>query len=541
MYHRGLRENLEAYLDVKYIATPNTDEDQVTFFFNSLVKVLDRNPELVKKLPEARVRVTDEGGVDDSLSYALYTYPLVDMRYGTRFEHTVPTESKLACVSTAAEIPVALLYAQQLGKTTILGGTADAFYYPATKSRDSPGELTAGSGGATLVISRNPRLVTIDPSSVREYSDLMQDFWRGKFLGQNMVVHLKRYPELAEKGSRSEVAYELPAYKVVEQIERDVLHGSLLEHVQFIVAHRANGMMVWKTGASFGVHTLRTFHPKQYADVLDEIRSINPKVEEEPFLNGLENYHQSLEVLLRLSQATKLLRRKQSDVLLGKLDEGKQMISYYLGKLDSLVGETHDELGMMSDNASRLSNSDMLDKLKPLEAEVSRFDERRRAYIRAFMKTGYYQSECEPKVRDSLGLTRYEGNLYPAQQASGLQSAIIMSQLRGENIVGKRVFFYGMGSGAAGIGFIGRFNEGVVEYAKNTDVSMINNEQNLTILTSKDPGGLELYDKLLRRKIKEPLPQVRSDDKVVVLATVFRDRERSYAFRDGGAARKLRV
>ncbi|MDE1855515.1 MAG: hypothetical protein KGH57_04330 [Candidatus Micrarchaeota archaeon] len=541
VYHRHMRNNLETFLDVRFIATPNIDEDQVTFFFNSMVKVLDKNPELVEKLPDVRLRVTDEGGIDDSLSYALYTYPLVDMRYGTKFEHTVPIEGKLACISTGAAVPEALDAAILHGTITILGGTADAFYQPASKLRKSPGELTAGSGGATAVISRNPRLVTIDRESVREYSDFMLDFWRGKVLGKNMVVHLKRYPELAENGARSEVAYEFPAYKVVDQIEREVIHGSLLEHVDFIVAHRANGMMVWKTGASLGVHTLRTYHPARYGETLDEIRRINPEVEREPFLDGLKNYHQSIEVISKLSQVTKLLKRRDSQVVLGKIDEGKQMIGYYLGALDSLVGETHDELRKMAENRLKLSNAEMLTDLRPLQKKVDDFDMERRSFIRAFMKTGYYKEELVPKVQDSLELPRYIGNAYPAQWLFGLQSTAVMSQRRGKDIVGKKVFIYSMGSGAAGMGFIGRFNEGVVEYARNTDVSLINDEQKMTVLTSMEKGGLDVYEGLLRRKITEPLQEVRSDDKVVVLSAIFRDRERSYAFRDGVAIRKART
>jgi len=144
------------------IAPP--DEDIVTLSAKAAAPILDQ---IDKKQITAVLFATDSG-VDQSKSAGAFLHGLLDLPNRCRV-----VEFKHACYAGTAALQMATTMVRANPKETILVIAADIAKYDV----DSSGEATQGCGAVAMLVTENPRILTIEAGSGYYTEDVM-DFWR---------------------------------------------------------------------------------------------------------------------------------------------------------------------------------------------------------------------------------------------------------------------------------------------------------------------------------------------------------------------------
>jgi hydroxymethylglutaryl-CoA synthase len=112
-----------------------------------------------------------ETGIDQSKAAGIYVHRLLELPDNCRV-----VELKQACYSATAAVQMACaLVARQPNKRVFVIASDIARY-----DLETPGEATQGCGAVAMLISANPRLVSIDPEVGNHTEDVM-DFWRPNY------------------------------------------------------------------------------------------------------------------------------------------------------------------------------------------------------------------------------------------------------------------------------------------------------------------------------------------------------------------------
>jgi len=144
------------------IAPP--DEDIVTLSAKAAAPILDQ----IDKKQITAVLFATESGVDQSKSAGAFLHGLLDLPNRCRV-----VEFKHACYAGTAALQMATTMVRANPKETILVIAADIAKYDV----DSSGEATQGCGAVAMLVTENPRILTIEAGSGYYTEDVM-DFWR---------------------------------------------------------------------------------------------------------------------------------------------------------------------------------------------------------------------------------------------------------------------------------------------------------------------------------------------------------------------------
>lgn len=173
--------------------------------------------------------VATESGVDQSKSAAVYVQSLLGIN---RFARTI--EMKQACYAGTYGLMHARDFVAAHPDKKVLVIASDIARY----GLETGGEVTQGGGAVAMLVSANPRLVTINPDSVYMTADIM-DFWRPNYTSEAVVDGKysaniyrdffgelwSRYKEKNDKtlNDLSAFVYHLPFTKMGLKALRDIL------------------------------------------------------------------------------------------------------------------------------------------------------------------------------------------------------------------------------------------------------------------------------------------------------------------------------
>lgn len=144
------------------IAPP--DEDIVTLSAKAAAPILEQ----IDKNTITAVLFATESGVDQSKSAGAFLHGLLNLPNRCRV-----VEFKHACYAGTAALQMATTMVKANPKETILVIASDIAKYDI----DSSGEATQGCGAVAMLVTKNPRILTIEAGSGYYTEDVM-DFWR---------------------------------------------------------------------------------------------------------------------------------------------------------------------------------------------------------------------------------------------------------------------------------------------------------------------------------------------------------------------------
>ncbi|WP_432698028.1 hydroxymethylglutaryl-CoA synthase [Marinobacterium sp. YM272] len=143
------------------------DEDIVTMAANAARPLIDAaGSDAVSTLLFAT-----ETGIDQSKAAGVYVHRLLGLGANCRV-----VELKQACYSATAALQMACALVARQPERKVLVIASDVARY----DLNTPGEATQGCGAVAMMISANPRLVSIDPE-VGNYTEDVMDFWRPNY------------------------------------------------------------------------------------------------------------------------------------------------------------------------------------------------------------------------------------------------------------------------------------------------------------------------------------------------------------------------
>src|SRR5699024_11147183 len=109
-----------------------------------------------------------ETGIDHSKAGAVYIHELLGLKENVR-----SIEVKQACYSATAGIQMAKGHIALNPDSKVLVLAADISRY----GLETGGEITQGGGAVAMLITKDPKIMTIENQSVYKTEDVM-DFWR---------------------------------------------------------------------------------------------------------------------------------------------------------------------------------------------------------------------------------------------------------------------------------------------------------------------------------------------------------------------------
>jgi hydroxymethylglutaryl-CoA synthase len=209
-------------LGQRKMALPSPGEDIVTLAANaaiSAIKDVDVND-------IEMVLLATESGVDYSKAGSIYVHKLLGLPARCR-----ALELKQACYSATAGLQMSLAMLKQNPKKKILLIASDIARY----SLNTPAESSQGAGAVAMLLSVNPRILTIEPESGFYTKDQM-DFWRplycdaalvdGKFSCDLYLRVLdetwKQYAEISGRSflDHDRFCYHIPIPRLVEKAHK---------------------------------------------------------------------------------------------------------------------------------------------------------------------------------------------------------------------------------------------------------------------------------------------------------------------------------
>lgn len=221
-YHKGIGQ--------EKMSVASHDEDIVTLAANAAAPLLT---DLKQRNSIDTLLFATESGIDQSKAAGLYLHSLLDLPSNCRI-----LEVKQACYSATASLQLACDHIARQPNKKVLVIASDIARY----DLGTPAEATQGAGAVALLISANPRLVSIDPISGK-YSEDVMDFWRpnyrktalvdGKYSAQMYLKALKHaWQDYQDQGGHpfnhfSHFCYHLPFSKMGVKA-----HQQLAKHSQ---------------------------------------------------------------------------------------------------------------------------------------------------------------------------------------------------------------------------------------------------------------------------------------------------------------------
>ena len=148
-------------------------QDIVTLGARAAKKLL--TPDVTRRL--STIIVATESGIDNSKASAIYIKHLLGLD-----DYIRAVELKEACYSGTAAIQFARGLVALNPQETVLVIAADIARY----GLNTPGEVTQGAGAVAMLISADPHVLAIEPTSVSYSCDLM-DFWRPLYATEAIV------------------------------------------------------------------------------------------------------------------------------------------------------------------------------------------------------------------------------------------------------------------------------------------------------------------------------------------------------------------
>jgi len=149
------------------IATPC--EDTVTMAVDAGARVLDRFD--IDPAEIGTLIVGTETGVDHSKPVAVYVHELLGLDQRCR-----TFETKHACYGAMAGLTSSMDWiasGRARGRKALVIASDIARY-----GLNTAGEPTQGAGAVAMVVSESPRLLTLDPTRIGDYTRQVMDFWR---------------------------------------------------------------------------------------------------------------------------------------------------------------------------------------------------------------------------------------------------------------------------------------------------------------------------------------------------------------------------
>lgn len=170
------------------MAVTPPDEDIVTMGANAAARVLK---DIDKNVIELLLFAT-ESGIDQSKAAGIYVHGLLDLPERCRV-----IELKQACYSATAALQMAMSFLRDHPTKKVLLIASDIARY----GLETPGESSQGCGAVAMVLSANPRILSID----MEYgvvTENVMDFWRPNYSDNALVegkYSSKLYLNMLEK------------------------------------------------------------------------------------------------------------------------------------------------------------------------------------------------------------------------------------------------------------------------------------------------------------------------------------------------------
>ena len=146
------------------MAVAPLSQDAVTMAANAALGILDEDDRQQIDM----VLVGTESGVDHSKSVAVWVHQLTGIQ-----PHARAVELKQACYSATASLQLALGHIALHPESKVLVVGTDIAKY----GLETGGEPTQGAGAVAMVISANPRVLTLAADAVSLTQDIA-DFWR---------------------------------------------------------------------------------------------------------------------------------------------------------------------------------------------------------------------------------------------------------------------------------------------------------------------------------------------------------------------------
>lgn len=151
-------------LGQEQMAVAPLSQDAVTMAANAALGILDEDDRQQIDM----VLVGTESGVDHSKSVAVWVHQLTGIQ-----PHARAVELKQACYSATASLQLALGHIALHPESKVLVVGTDIAKY----GLETGGEPTQGAGAVAMVISANPRVLTLEADAVSLTQDIA-DFWR---------------------------------------------------------------------------------------------------------------------------------------------------------------------------------------------------------------------------------------------------------------------------------------------------------------------------------------------------------------------------
>jgi len=201
------------------------DEDVVTMAANAANRIISRLSR--EEIADIEMLLfATESGIDLSKSAGIYVHQLLGLSHRCRV-----VELKQACYGATAGLQLAMGMLQRNPTKKILLCAADVARY----SLNSAAESSQGCGAVAMLLSANPRLLTIEPESGFYTQDVM-DFWRPNYCQEAFVdgqysceIYLKILTECwrdysARSGrnfsDHQHFCYHMPVPKLAERAHR---------------------------------------------------------------------------------------------------------------------------------------------------------------------------------------------------------------------------------------------------------------------------------------------------------------------------------
>ncbi|MEN1969069.1 hydroxymethylglutaryl-CoA synthase [Lentibacillus sp. N15] len=207
------------------MAIPSLTQDAVSLAANAALEILD---DADKEAIDFVIFGT-ESGIDNSKSAAVYVHNLLGLPSSAR-----AIEVKQACYGATAGIQMAKGHIALNPDSKVLVLGSDIARYGLNTS----GEATQGAGAVALLISANPKIMTLEQHHAYHTSDIM-DFWRpinsdiafvdGKFSNEQYIAFFndvwEQYKEKTglKLHDYEAICYHLPYTKMGKKALRTIL------------------------------------------------------------------------------------------------------------------------------------------------------------------------------------------------------------------------------------------------------------------------------------------------------------------------------
>ena len=155
------------------MAIPPPDEDIVTMGASAALPIIQRDgADRIEMLLFAT-----ESGIDQSKAAGVFVHGLLKLPARCR-----TVELKEACFSGTAALQLAAAWVSRHPESRVLVIASDVARYELA----SPGEPTQGCGAVAMMVTANPRILTLDAENGMYTEDVM-DFWRPNYRDQALV------------------------------------------------------------------------------------------------------------------------------------------------------------------------------------------------------------------------------------------------------------------------------------------------------------------------------------------------------------------